>query len=69
MNSFNASDEIRTVLSAVLIVFVTLKLTDEIDWSWWWVLTPMWLPVVAFIAAFVAVVIASVVERAVRGGE
>jgi len=22
------------------IVFVTLKLTNYIDWSWWWVLSP-----------------------------
>jgi len=26
------------------IVFIALKLTDNIDWSWWWVLSPMWLP-------------------------
>ena len=25
------------------IVFVTLKLTDVIDWSWWWVLSPVWI--------------------------
>lgn len=24
------------------IVFVTLKLTDVIDWSWWWVTLPFW---------------------------
>jgi hypothetical protein len=23
------------------IVFVVLKLTDTIDWSWWWVLSPL----------------------------
>lgn len=26
------------------IVFITLKLTDHIDWSWWWVLSPFWMP-------------------------
>lgn len=26
------------------IVFIVLKLTDNIDWSWWWVLSPIWLP-------------------------
>ena len=26
------------------IVFIVLKLTDQIDWSWWWVLAPLWLP-------------------------
>lgn len=25
------------------IVFITLKLMGKIDWSWWWVLSPMWI--------------------------
>jgi len=25
------------------ILFVALKLTDVIDWSWWWVLSPIWI--------------------------
>ena len=31
------------------IVFITLKLTDHIDWSWWWVLAPMWMPIVLIV--------------------
>lgn len=31
-------------LSTLLtIVFVILKLTGTIDWSWWWVFSPMWI--------------------------
>lgn len=26
---------------AVLVVFVVLKLCGLIDWSWWWVLSPL----------------------------
>lgn len=26
---------------ALQIVFIVLKLTDVIDWSWWWVMSPM----------------------------
>lgn len=26
------------------IVFIVLKLTGVIGWSWWWVLAPMWVP-------------------------
>lgn len=26
------------------IVFITLKLTGYIAWSWWWVLAPLWMP-------------------------
>jgi hypothetical protein len=25
------------------IVFMTLKLTGYLAWSWWWVLSPMWI--------------------------
>ena len=26
----------------LFIVFLVLKLTDVIDWSWWWVTLPLW---------------------------
>lgn len=28
------------------IVFITLKLLGYIAWSWWWVLAPLWVPLV-----------------------
>jgi len=31
-------------MGMLTILFITLKLTNYIDWSWWWVLSPMWLP-------------------------
>jgi hypothetical protein len=31
--------------TTLLAIFVTLKLTDNIDWSWWWVLAPLWIPI------------------------
>jgi hypothetical protein len=27
----------------VLITFIVLKLTGVIAWSWWWVLSPIWI--------------------------
>ena len=29
----------------VFIVFLVLKLTEVIDWSWWWVTSPLWITV------------------------
>jgi len=29
-------------LGLLTIVFITLKLTGVIAWSWWWVLAPLW---------------------------
>jgi ATP/ADP translocase len=31
------------------IVFITLKLVDKINWSWWWVLSPIWIPITLFL--------------------
>lgn len=31
------------------ILFIGLKLSGHIDWSWWWVLAPMWAPIAALI--------------------
>ena len=32
-------------LSSVLfIVFLILKLTGNIDWNWWWITSPLWIP-------------------------
>ncbi len=31
-----------TFLGLLGIVFITLKLTGYIDWSWWWVTLPIW---------------------------
>lgn len=27
------------------IVFITLKLCNVIEWSWWWVLSPIWITI------------------------
>ena len=29
-------------LGVLFIVFLILKLTNVIDWSWWWVTAPLW---------------------------
>ena len=47
-------------LGLLAIVFITLKLTGYIAWSWWWVLSPLWLPlaVVLGIFAFIFIIAA-----------
>ena len=47
--------------SLLTIVFIVLKLTGYITWSWVWVLAPLWIPVVGFIvfAGIAAALIAS----------
>ena len=45
------------------VLFVGLKLTGHIDWSWWWVLSPLWISTgLAFIIAIIVLIVAVVVE-------
>ena len=37
--------------SALLLTFIILELVGVINWSWWWVLSPIWIPVVLLMAA------------------
>jgi hypothetical protein len=30
----------------LFLIFLVLKLTNYIDWSWWWVTAPLWIPIV-----------------------
>ena len=31
--------------SLLLLAFIVLKLCNVITWSWWWVLSPLWIPI------------------------
>lgn len=44
-------------MSMLAVAFIVLRLTKAIEWSWIWVLAPIWIPValallVAILAAF-----------------
>lgn len=36
----------------LFLIFLVLKLTDNIDWSWWWVTSPLWMPISIAILIF-----------------
>lgn len=39
--------------SLLLLTFIILKLVGVINWSWWWVLSPIWIPVVLLMAVLI----------------
>ena len=45
-------------LSWVLfLIFLVLKLTHAIDWSWWWITAPLWGSACLFVLIFLIVVL------------
>jgi hypothetical protein len=45
------------------IVFITLKLCHVIDWSWWWVLAPLWVGLAIFVVALLLIAIVASLDR------
>lgn len=43
------------ILPLLLVLFIGLKLTDNIDWSWWWVLSPLWVPLTCVVCVLVVI--------------
>ena len=49
---------INHITRTFFIVFLVLKLTGLIAWSWWWVFSPLWIPlfivlIIVFLAALI----------------
>ena len=43
-NNSNSSNGLG--LGTILfLIFLVLKLTNYIDWSWWWITAPLWIPI------------------------
>lgn len=43
MSSSNTSGGVG-LTTVLFLIFLVLKLTGTITWSWWWVTAPLWIP-------------------------
>ena len=51
-----------SILGILGVVFVILKLTGSITWSWLWVLLPFWLIPIFWVAIFIFLVVVVMVS-------
>ena len=50
----------------LFLIFLVLKLTNYIDWSWWWVTAPLWITAILYIVIVTGFVM--FFDKRVRGG-
>ena len=41
----------------VFLAFFFAKIYDKIDWSWWWVFSPLWIPAALIIIALIVILV------------
>ena len=59
----NSSRNTGIGLSGLLgVVFIVLKLTHVIDWSWWWVTAPFWAPLALAMIFIVVGILISIIS-------
>lgn len=50
-------------IGLLTIVFIVLKLCGVIAWSWWWVLSPIWIPFGVALVLIALVLIVKVLSK------
>lgn len=44
-------------IEVLTLIFIVLKLTHVINWSWWWVLSPIWISLLFVLVVVIIVLI------------
>lgn len=44
----------------IFLAFFVAKIFDKIDWSWWWVFSPLWIPAAFCIIVLIIVLITKI---------
>lgn len=66
MSSSKSKTASFPILGILGLIFVTLKLAEigvVATWSWWWVLSPFWIPLAIVLGIFAVVGVVMVVAK------
>lgn len=63
-NSSSSSNSTGIGFTGLLtIVFIVLKLLGKITWSWWWVLSPLWISASIGILMLIIMLVIALINR------
>jgi hypothetical protein len=63
INSSNGSSGGVGLGVILTIIFTVLKLIHVIDWSWWWVLSPLWIGLTLALFIFLIAIIIGILTQ------
>lgn len=67
MSSSNSSSSSSSggigFVGLLTVLFIGLKLTGFISWSWWWVLSPIWITALLVLATLAVVLVVAVLRE------
>tara|TARA_R110000822_G_scaffold217593_2_gene352123 strand:- start:415 stop:615 length:201 start_codon:yes stop_codon:yes gene_type:complete len=63
MSGSNSSSNGVGFTGLLTLLFIGLKLGGAINWSWWWVLSPVWITAAFVVLCLMALVILHVIKE------
>lgn len=66
MSESSSSSSGIGLTGALGLLFIGLKLGGVIHWSWWWVLSPFWIPLGIALVIGIVILVAMLVSAAVE---
>ena len=55
MSDYDSGGHTVRFAGLLTLLFIGLKLSNHIDWSWWWVLSPLWIMAIVFVIATIII--------------
>ena len=62
-NSSSSSSSGIGFTGLLTVLFIGLKLTGHITWSWWWVLSPLWISVLIAVLLIAFIVFLGILNQ------
>ena len=62
----NSSTSSISGVTLLTLIFVVLKLTHVIGWSWWWVLSPLWISAAIAVVFVIVWTIVTIIKKTSR---
>jgi hypothetical protein len=59
----NLRKGISKILYGIFLILGSLKLAKIIDWSWWWVTSPLWIPIVLMIIILFFLGVSGIIKK------
>lgn len=63
MKETKVSQSNITLAGLIQLAFIILKLCEVINWSWWWVLSPIWIELGIVLIMVVDITIAAAIAK------
>ena len=62
-NNSSSSNSGIGFVGLLTILFIGLKLTGYIQWSWLWVLSPIWIMALVLVIVLIAILILTIIKK------